>query len=124
MIFFTHLFKRDVLRGFLQIIHIFLRFLIYNLLVIFSKLVKALFRFRACVISGVLTIFMGKPEILVGKSNSSHHSVSEALDCKTVGFFLKIGKEIGKARRKSLTRAACEAREKGVSPQSRSLFSA
>ena len=44
------------------------------------------------------------------------------LDCQTVGFFLKISKEIGKAWRKSLTRAkraashaliqACEAREK------------
>ena len=29
-----------------------------------------------------------------------------ALDCKTVGFFLKISKEIGKAWRKSLTRAS------------------
>ena len=54
------------------------------------------------------------------------------IDCKTVGFFLKISKEIGKAWRKSLTREAreraCEAREKkrifSVSPQSRSLFSA
>ena len=27
------------------------------------------------------------------------------LDCKTVGFFLKLSKEIGKAWRKSLTRA-------------------
>ena len=27
------------------------------------------------------------------------------IDCKTVGFFLKISKEIGKAWRKSLTRA-------------------
>ena len=39
------------------------------------------------------------------------------LDCKTVGFFLKISKEIGKAWRKSLTHAkhaslAREAREK------------
>ena len=33
------------------------------------------------------------------------------IDCKTVGFFLKISKEIGKACRKSLTRA------KRVSPQ-------
>ena len=31
--------------------------------------------------------------------------VEETLDCKTVGFFLKISKEIGKAWRKSLTRA-------------------
>ena len=31
--------------------------------------------------------------------------VPEMLDCKTVGFFLKISKEIGKAWRKSLTRA-------------------
>ena len=44
------------------------------------------------------------------------------LDCKTVGFFLKISKEIGKGWRVSLTREArephtparraCEAREK------------
>ena len=49
------------------------------------------------------------------------------LDCKTVGFFLKISKEIGKAWGKSLTRAKRaslpEAREKSVSPQSRSVFS-
>ena len=38
----------------------------------------------------------------------------ERLDCKTVGFSLKISKEIGKAWRKSLT----------VSPQSCSVFSA
>ena len=42
-------------------------------------------------------------------------SINASLDCKTVGFFLKISKQIGKAWRKSLTR---------VSPQSRSLFSA
>ena len=60
-----------------------------------------------------------------------------ALDCKTVGFFLKISKEISKAWRKSLTRArrASLTRPTGVwgerkktifsvSPQSRSLFSA
>ena len=45
------------------------------------------------------------------------------VDCKTVGFFLKISKEIGKAWRKSR-----ESREKkrifSVSPQSRSLFTA
>ena len=39
------------------------------------------------------------------------------IDCKTVGFFLKISKEIGNAWRKSLMRAnraslTCEAREK------------
>ena len=38
------------------------------------------------------------------------------MDCKTVGLFLKVSKEIGKACRKSLTREAreraCEAREK------------
>jgi len=28
--------------------------------------------------AGVLTIYMGKPEIPVGKSNGSHHSVWEA----------------------------------------------
>ena len=32
-------------------------------------------------------------------------SLNEKLDCKTVGFFLKVSKEIGKAWRKSLTRA-------------------
>ena len=31
--------------------------------------------------------------------------VCSLLDCKTVGFFLKISKEIGKVWRKSLTRA-------------------
>ena len=31
--------------------------------------------------------------------------MKKGLDCKTVGFFLKISKEIGKAWRKSLTRA-------------------
>ena len=49
-------------------------------------------------------------------------------DCKTVGFFLKISKEIGKAWRKSLTREAREPHTPvgifSVSPQSRSLFSA
>ena len=35
----------------------------------------------------------------------SHLSVALMIDCKTVGFFLKISKEIGKAWRKSLTRA-------------------
>ena len=46
---------------------------------------------------------------------------SSNVDCKTVGFFLKISKEIGKAWRKSLTRAK---RASSDSPQSRSLFSA
>ena len=48
------------------------------------------------------------------------------LDCKTVGFFLKISKEIGKAWRTSLTREAREPHTPvgRVSPQSRSLFSA
>ena len=39
-------------------------------------------------------------------------------------FFLKISKEIGKAWRKSLTRAKRVRRIFSVSPQSRSLFSA
>ena len=34
-----------------------------------------------------------------------HPNFSAWLDCKTVGFFLKISKEIGRAWRKSLTRA-------------------
>ena len=33
------------------------------------------------------------------------HDTHHMLDCKTVGFFLKISKEIGEAWRKSLTRA-------------------
>ena len=37
--------------------------------------------------------------------HSIRSSINTPLDCKTVGFFLKISKEIGKARRKSLTRA-------------------
>ena len=56
---------------------------------------------------------------------------SPSLDCKTVGVFLKISKEIGKtwlknltrAIRESLTRRACQSYF-SVSPQSRSLFSA
>ena len=34
--------------------------------------------------------------------------VGREIDCKTVGFFLKISKEIGNAWRKSLTREARE----------------
>ena len=59
---------------------------------------------------------------------------SPSLDCKTVGVFLKISKEIGKtsetwlknltrAIRESPTRRACQSYF-SVSPQSRSLFSA
>ena len=33
------------------------------------------------------------------------HQANHSLDCKTVGFFLKLSKEIGKAWRKSVTRA-------------------
>ena len=59
-------------------------------------------------------------------------SRKHSLDCKTVGFFLKISKEIGKAWRTSLTRAMRASgrvrREKkkifSVSPQSHSPFSA
>ena len=46
---------------------------------------------------------------------------SSNVDFKTVGFFLKISKEVGKAWRKSLTRAN---RASSYSPQSRPLFSA
>ena len=47
------------------------------------------------------------------------------VDCKTVGFFLKISKEIGKAWRKSLKRAKRVRRQKKTfSPQSHSPFSA
>ena len=37
-----------------------------------------------------------------------HADFSAWLDCKTVGFFLKISKEIGRAWRKSLTRETRE----------------
>ena len=54
--------------------------------------------------------------------------LASSLDCKTVGFFLKISKEIGKACRKSLTREAreraCEAREKKRLSPGLALFSA
>ena len=48
------------------------------------------------------------------------------LDCKIIGFFLKISKDIGNAWLKSRTRAkrASLTRPPVVSPQSRSLFSA
>ena len=49
------------------------------------------------------------------------------IDCKTVGFFLKISKEIGKAWRKSLTRAKLASLTrpyfKRLSPVSLSVFS-
>ena len=61
----------------------------------------------------------------LGRACSTHWKICDkknfrydvTLDCKTVGFFLTISKEIDKARRESLTRAkrasrACEAREK------------
>ena len=49
--------------------------------------------------------------ILMKKKNTFSSSsikkiVASILDCKTVGFFLKISKEIGKAWRKSLAREA------------------
>ena len=43
------------------------------------------------------------------------------IDCKTVGFFLKISKEIGKAWRESLTRAKRASQR--LSPVSLSVFS-
>ena len=47
--------------------------------------------------------------MLIGKSNIVNFApfrlAMGSLDCKTVSFFLKISKEIGKAWRKSLTRA-------------------
>ena len=53
---------------------------------------------------------------VVGHALALQHG-GQNLDCKTVGFFLKISKEIGKAWRKSLTRA------KRLSPVSLSVFS-
>ena len=45
-------------------------------------------------------LLTGSPEVIDCKKFSNWR-----IDCKTVGFFLKISKEIGKAWRKSLTRA-------------------
>ena len=52
-------------------------------------------------------------------------TVLSDLDCKTVGFFRKISKEIGKARRKSFTRAelASLTRPRKKNPLSLSVFS-
>ena len=53
-----------------------------------------------------------------------YYSYWGAIDCKTVGFLLKLSKEIGKAWLKSLTRASRKAREKKrLSPVSLSVFS-
>jgi len=59
-----------------------------------------------------------KPELIFKQSDTY-------LDCKTVGFFLKISKEIGKAWRKSHARAkrASLTRPWGVSPVSLYVFS-
>ena len=46
-----------------------------------------------------------------------------SLDCKTVGFFLKISKEIGNAWRKTLMRANRAREKKRISPVSLSVFS-
>ena len=45
------------------------------------------------------------------KKSSQTWKVPKLLDCKTVGFFLKISKEISKAWRKSLTCAKCASLE-------------
>ena len=45
------------------------------------------------------------------KKSSQTWKVSKLLDCKTVGFFLKISTEISKAWRKSLTCAKCASLE-------------
>ena len=50
--------------------------------------------------------------------------VNAIIDCKTVGFDPNICKEIGKAWRKSLTRAKLASLTRPTAPQSRSLFSA
>ena len=51
------------------------------------------------------------------------HKKTIFLDCKTVGFFLKISKEIGKAGRKNLTRANHASLTRSLSPVSLSVFS-
>ena len=49
----------------------------------------------------------------------THPKVSTTVDCKTVGFFLKISKEIGKAWRKSLKRETREPLALCFQPRSR-----
>ena len=78
---------------------------------------KALFlRFwRSLLITYLMTSSLEKEIIVLEKSLekkswSLDPKICANLDCKTVGFFLKISKEIGKAWRKS--RRASEAREK------------
>ena len=60
----------------------------------------------------VLVNFSGRELVVVVTTASTNATAntlisrySGEVDCKTVGFFLKISKEIGKAWRKSLTRA-------------------
>ena len=72
----------------------------------------------------------GKKKMWIAKKVKRIKRETQLVDCKTVGFFLKISKEIGKAWRKNLTRAKRASltrpsgERKSVSPQSRSLFSA
>ena len=47
------------------------------------------------------------------------NAVEQEVDCKTVGFFLKISKEIGEAWRKSLTRASLPSLTLRFQPRSR-----
>ena len=49
------------------------------------------------------------------------HTQSDFIDCKTVGFFLKISKEIGKAWRTSLTQSSdfTDLSSQRVAPQSK-----
>ena len=63
-------------------------------------------------IDGWLLIWKVRNALFCETSNMTFHEGSlknnfgpwKVLDCKTVGFFLKISKEIGKVWRKSLTR--------------------
>ena len=60
------------------------------------------------VIPKVVTVAYGNGrlgELFIAKFKSQTAQTGFHIDCKTVGFFLKISKEIGKAWRKSLTRA-------------------
>ena len=50
--------------------------------------------------------FKKRYDVKMGRYVKKHiYGKGVVIDCKTVGFFLKISKEIGKAWRKSLTRA-------------------
>ena len=93
---------------------------------LFIYLFIYLFHFCFLVTHRSFADFIGDNIVLLPTYNSSANKLFDkpfvvvVVDCKTVGFFLKISKEVGNAWRKSLMRA----NRASLTPQSRSLFSA